>query len=278
MHEPFKLSTDGCRKDTENLLPNTFGQWVNVNTGIGGPLGNFLDYYYFFTNLETPTATADPTGGQFFSYTGWRVYKTSDGGSSWNVIGEAGVSPGLRSKTVGPNFRAIFRATHHAIGISPLDTNHIAVSELNGILAITNNGGATWTERNLFSLVSGYGGFNASPAWANNNTLYLSSENPGFNAKRLLKSTDGGATWSVAQNGLPDVPISRIIVDPRDASGNTVYAATWIGVYRTTDGGANWSLFGAGLPRVEVSDLYIAPNGRFLRAATYGRGVWEVTP
>ncbi len=82
----------------------------------------------------------------------------------------------------------------------------------------------------------------------------------------------------MAQNGLPDVPISRIIVDPRDASGNTVYAATWIGVYRTTDGGANWSLFGAGLPRVEVSDLYIAPDGSFLRAATYGRGVWEVTP
>ena len=82
----------------------------------------------------------------------------------------------------------------------------------------------------------------------------------------------------MAQNGLPDVPINRIIVDPRDASGNTVYAATWIGVYSTTDGGANWSLFGGGLPQAEASDLYIAPDGGSLRAATYGRGVWEITP
>ncbi len=124
----------------------------------------------------------------------------------------------------------------------------------------------------------GYGGFNTSPAWANNATIYLSSENPNFNAKRLVKSTNGGATWSLAQNGLPDVPINRIIVDPRDASGNIVYAATWIGVYRTTDGGANWSLFGAGLPQVEVSDLYMPSDGSFLRISTYGRGIWEITP
>jgi photosystem II stability/assembly factor-like uncharacterized protein len=258
---------------TENLLPNTSGNWVDAANGIGG-----LDFYFFFTNIETPTAVADPTGSQFFTYTGWRVYKTSDGAASWKVIGEAGVTPGLRSKTIGTSFRSIFRSTTHGIGISPLDTNHIAVSELNGILAITTDGGATWTERDLFSLVPGYGGFNSSPAWANNNTLYLSAQNPNFNTIRLLKSTDGGANWSVAQNGLPDVPINRIIVDPRDTSGNTVYAATWIGVYRTTNGGANWTLFGAGLPDVEVSDLYIAPDGHFLRAATYGRGVWEVTP
>lgn len=257
---------------TENLLPNTSGNWVEADTGIGG-----LDFYFFYTNIETPTAVADPAGSQFFTYTGWRVYKTSDGGASWNVIGEAGVSPGLRSKTDGGgNARAVFRSTHHAIGISPLDTNHIAISELTGILAITTDGGATWTERNLISLVPGYTGFNTSPAWGNNTTLYLANES--FGTIHLVKSTDGGTTWSVAQNGLPEVPINRIIVDPRDAAGNTVYAATWIGVYRTTDGGANWSLFGAGLPAVEVSDLYIAPDGRFLRAATYGRGMWEVTP
>jgi len=249
---------------TENLLPNTFSNWVRASTGIGGS-----DYYPFYTNLETPTANADPSGGQFFTFTGWRVYKTSNGGNSWNVIGEAGVSPGLRPK-VGP----IFRLTHHGIGISPLDTSHIAVSEFGGILAITTNGGATWVERNLISLVPGYTGFNTSPAWANNQTLYLSNES--FGAIHLVKSTDGGATWSVAQNGLPVLPINRIAVDPRDLSGNTVYAATWIGLYRSTDGGANWSLFGAGLPTVEVSDIYIPPNGSFIRVATYGRGIWEI--
>ena len=74
------------------------------------------------------------------------------------------------------------------------------------------------------------------------------------------------------------MPIDRIITDPRDPDGNTVYAATWIGVYFTTNGGASWSVFGAGLPNVEVSDLYFAPDGSVLRAATYGRGIWEIQP
>jgi hypothetical protein len=55
-----------------------------------------------------------------------------------------------------------------------------------------------------------------------------------------------------------------------------VYAATWLGVYRTTNGGASWTQFGAGLPTVEVSDLYMPRDGSFLRASTYGRGVWDV--
>src|SRR5437660_7326307 len=61
--------------------------------------------------------------------------------------------------------------------------------------------------------------------------------------------------FATRRHGLPDVPLRKIVVDTTDSSGDTVYAATWIGVYRTTDGGAHWTLFGAGLPRVDVSDL-----------------------
>ena len=258
---------------TESLLPNTTRNWSLAITGIGGP-----DYYPFFPDIASPTAIADPTGLQFFTHTGWRVYKTENGAASWSVIGEAGISPGLRPKQAGGIDRPIFRDDHHTMGISPVDTNHLAVSEPSGLLAITADGGVTWTERNLISLVGGYRGFNSSPAWANNTTLYMSSDYPSSNAIHLVKSTNGGATWSAAQNGLPALPINRIIVDPRDASGNTVYAATWIGVYRTTNGGANWSLFGAGLPQVEAADLYMPLDGSFLRVATYGRGVWEIKP
>jgi hypothetical protein len=66
---------------------------------------------------------------------------------------------------------------------------------------------------------------------------------------------------SVADHGLPKLPINRIIVDSRTPNGDVVYAANWIGVYRATDGGATWSCFGAGLPNVHVSDLYMPPDG-----------------
>jgi len=66
------------------------------------------------------------------------------------------------------------------------------------------------------------------------------------------------------------------VVSPVDK--NTVYAATFLGVYRTVNGGVSWSRFGAGLPFVEVDDIYIAPDASFLRVASFGRGVWEIHP
>ena len=62
-----------------------------------------------------------------------------------------------------------------------------------------------------------------------------------------------------------------------ECDAGTLFAATDLGVYRTTDGGAHWTLFGSHLPQVRVTDLYIPPDGSFLRVATYGRGVWEIS-
>lgn len=251
-----------------NLQPGTISSWFSSFQGIGG-----LDYYPFWTPLDTPTANADPTGQRFFTYTGWRVYKTSDGGQTWHVIAQRGAN-GIRTSN-----NPIFRITQfgHALSIHPSDINRIAVAEYSGFVAITNDGGAHWTEVQLIG-IGGYGGFNKTTAWANNGTLYLGSENPNYGGVRFMRSSDGGTTWTNPGGaGLPDVPMRKIAVDPSDPSGKTVYAATWVGVYRTTDGGANWSLFGAGLPTVDVSDLYLTPDGRSMRASTYGRGVWEIS-
>jgi large repetitive protein len=80
----------------------------------------------------------------------------------------------------------------------------------------------------------------------------------------------------VLQSGLPDLPVSRLYFDPRDASHNTIYAATHVGIYRTTNGGGSWSPFGNGLPTVRVHDIYMPPDGSTIRIATYGRGIWEL--
>ena len=55
-----------------------------------------------------------------------------------------------------------------------------------------------------------------------------------------------------------------------------VVKTTDSGVYCTQDGGKSWSLFGAGVPNVSVRGLYVSLEGRFMRIATYGRGVWEI--
>jgi len=98
----------------------------------------------------------------------------------------------------------------------------------------------------------------------------------------LFLTVDGGLTWrpfgTSGPNRLPNVPVQVVKFDPADSTDRTIYVGTDIGVYRTTDQGANWERFGAGFPFVRVTDLFIAKNGSLLRAATFGRGVWELYP
>lgn len=218
---------------------------------------------YFVTPIATPSAMADPGGKTYFTNTASLIYRTDDAGASWRPIFS------------GSTAATWIRGASHSVAVSPIDLNHVAAVSTGGRLLVTSDGGASWKLRS--TLVPGHSGFNSTVAWANNSVLYVGSENPTSQSVRVVKSTDGGASWTAASNGLPNVPIQKLLAAPNDLSGNTVYAATWLGVYRTTNGGISWSQFGAGLPTVEVSDLYMPADGGFLRASTYGRGVWDLS-
>jgi len=90
----------------------------------------------------------------------------------------------------------------------------------------------------------------------------------------VAKSSNGGVpgSWRVASNGLPDVPVERLHADYRDPSGQSLFAATALGVYFTSDGGTNWTLFGAGLPQVVVTDLYMPLTEAFCASRRTGVG------
>ena len=102
----------------------------------------------------------------------------------------------------------------------------------------------------------------------------------------VYRSVDYGAHWLNVSANLPDAPVNSLVVDPNDA--NTVYLASDAGVYVTTAvlmcATTNcWSLYGTGLPNAPVVELLAAQamptgDGRTgeLRAATYGRGIWQV--
>jgi hypothetical protein len=108
----------------------------------------------------------------------------------------------------------------------------------------------------------------------------------GVTVAHAYRSTDGGAHWTNIGSNLPDSPANSIVVDPNDA--NTVYVATDTGVYVTTQvtscGSVScWSAYGSGLPNAPVVQLVASattPAGGGisgeLRAATYGRGIWQI--
>jgi hypothetical protein len=238
---------------------------------------------YFNTSLATPRAAADPTGLTFFHRTRYRLYRTTNGAASWSCVMQTplasspatGASAECEPTEDPPLVRVLLRAGSHPIGISPTDLDHFGVLANGGWLYSTTNGATTWTTRSLTSLATGWPGFNSTLAYANNTKLYVGNEAPIGTTMRVIKSLDGGTSWSNASAGLPPVPVTKLLVSPRDETGNTVYAGTWLGVYETTDGGASWHLYGSGLPIVTVSDLYMPTDGSYLRVSTYGRGVWE---
>ena len=110
----------------------------------------------------------------------------------------------------------------------------------------------------------------------------------GVNAAHVYRSTTGGASWTNIGNNLPNAPANSLLVDPNDA--NTIYVAMDTGIYTTsqiascaTASSSCWSVYGTGLPNAPVVALQASAglatgDGRFgeLRAATYGRGIWQI--
>ncbi|HSM86307.1 MAG TPA: hypothetical protein VLT16_09165, partial [Candidatus Limnocylindrales bacterium] len=102
----------------------------------------------------------------------------------------------------------------------------------------------------------------------------------GFGVGHVWRTIDAGATWNnISGTGpaaLPDAPADSVLIDPVNSAH--VFVGTDVGAFETTDGGASWSEVAGGLPSVPVNRLMVldAPGIRKLRAATYGRGMWEL--
>jgi hypothetical protein len=254
-----------------NGVPDVGVTWEGTAPPIGG--AGTGDGTVFSTPVEVPTAAADPTGKVFFTASLTSVYRTINAGNNWTIIGRVG------SATNPIPAGVQLRGQVHGVGVSPVDMLHIGAVASAGRIILTTNGGTSWVVVNLNTIFTPQGGFVSTSAitYGDNNTIYVTSISPQLNLVRIAKTVDGGANWTRADgNGLPDVPVARLILDPRDATHNTLFAATWVGVFRTTDGGASWSQYGVGLPNVIVRDLYMPPNGSYIRAGTYGRGFYEI--
>ncbi|MEO5935705.1 MAG: choice-of-anchor D domain-containing protein [Terriglobales bacterium] len=94
------------------------------------------------------------------------------------------------------------------------------------------------------------------------------------NSKHVFRSTTGGTNWTNISSDLPNISVNDIAVDP-DIPG-TLYVGTDVGVFRSTNDGVSWSTLANGLPRVAVFGLKLHRPTRTLRAATHGRGFWDL--
>jgi len=78
--------------------------------------------------------------------------------------------------------------------------------------------------------------------YTNDSILYLGTGDPNYygNGLGIWKSTDGGATWFQSGNGMGNLLVVEILMDPIDPQ--ILIAATKNGIWKSYDGGANWQV------------------------------------
>jgi hypothetical protein len=91
------------------------------------------------------------------------------------------------------------------------------------------------------------------------------------NPQKIYASYDKGNTWVNISYGLPNFPINFI-----NSYQNFLFAATDVGVYVLKPTSKFWEPYGACLPPVVCKEIHINHSLKVLRAATFGRGIWEV--
>ena len=92
------------------------------------------------------------------------------------------------------------------------------------------------------------------------------------------KSTDGGGSWSAINNGLANLRLSEIAIDP--TNNQTIYVGTQTGaVFKSTNGGASWSASSSGMsPTAWITSPFVfdPTNSQIIYVGVYG-GLYKTT-
>lgn len=192
---------------------------------------------------ETSVQALAVDGSSLLAGTSQGLYRSSDNGGSWTVL------------------NTDFNIDVQSLVVS--DSVYLAArSFLYGVYRSTNKG-VSWT-----SVLSG------TNAWA----LAVSGSNIFVGTSRkigtgpVFVSTNKGATWSEANNGLP----STTTVWALAVSGTTLLASTTSeGVFRSTNNGANWVSSNTGLPTSRVRSFCVTDS--IILAGIDGSGVFKST-
>jgi photosystem II stability/assembly factor-like uncharacterized protein len=225
------------------------------------------------------------------SYPGVGLYKTSDGGSHWDLV--ALTAQGIPSR-IG------------AVAVNPFDSNHVVLGGIghnpeaglpgsNGGMWTSRNGGASWKRDDFISTDSYWCHCIVFDPKRKDILFATFTERGAKNG--IWRSTDGGNNWTQLTQGLPSADLMErctIAISPQNP--DVLYALvassvdTVLGVFRTGDGGSHWQEVGGDKFRLEKqmnygSSIVIHPEdpdwvlcgGVDLHLSTNGGGQWTRT-
>ncbi len=158
-----------------------------------------------------------------------------------------------------------------AVAVTAADTNYIYAAKRGKLVRSVNNA-AGWTDITAGLPVNACAITYITVSNKDPQKVFVTFS--GYSSgDKVFRSADGGATWSNYSGTLANVPVNCIVYE--NNSADALYIGTDFGVYYRDSGMADWSAFNTGLPNVIVNHLDIFYPAQKLRAATYGRGLWE---
>lgn len=285
----YRLSNDqntnnkliaGAQDNGSDLLDG--GGWYDVNGGDGmqclidyadpnivfsatqyGNIYRSTDGGYSYTDVSPDPGNGawitpyemDPTN-HMIMYCGYNdIYKSTDNGSSWTQT-----TSGLSAELL------------RHIQISKTNGNVVYCSSYDQLFKSTDGG-------NNFTDVTGtlpVGNASISsicidPTDENRVWVTFSGYSSG---EKVFRTDNGASSWTNQSGTLPNLPVNILVY--QNGSNGLLYAGTDVGVYWWDPNNSVWDIYGTSLPNVIVSDLDIQYSQSKLRAATFGRGVWEI--
>lgn len=207
------------------------------------------------------------------------VMASNDGARTWHHVSPdlTAVARPAPETASTPRFRR-FEPFIQAMSLSPVHDGTMWVGTNNGVIQVTRDGGAHWTNVTPDGLPprASVGVIDASHHDAR--IAYASVSAFGNAHPYIYRTTDAGAHWTKIVTGLPDDALVRVVrEDPVDP--DLLYAGTVTGAWVSFDRGDHWQSLQLNLPTTVVSD--IAVHGNDLAISTYGRALWvldDVTP
>jgi photosystem II stability/assembly factor-like uncharacterized protein len=236
--------------------------------------------------LRTAPVIFSPVDKKTLYYAGNVLFKTTNGGQSWDVI-----SPDLsREKWEVPENIGVYRSPEmeamprrgviYTVAPSHKKIDTIWAGTDDGLIHITRDGGKNW--RNItppdlkswakVSLIDA-SHFDDDTAYAAINTFRLDDLRP-----HIYRTHDGGKTWKHIASGIPDGGIVNVVREDPLRKG-LLYAGTEQAVYVSFDDGEHWQSLRLNMPATSIRDLVVKDDD--VVVGTHGRSFWildDVTP
>ena len=217
------------------------------------------------------------------------LFQSDDQGSSWRAIS------GDLSRNIDRNQLEVMgrvwsvdavsknRSTSSfghivAVSESPLAEGLIYVGTDDGLVQVTEDGGATW--RAIEGLpgvpdTSFVHDVEASVHDPDGVFVVVNNFKRGDFQPYVLRSEDRGQSWTAITEGLPENSPSFSIVQDHVEPG-LLFLGAEFGAFVSVNGGESWMEFSNGLPTIPVRELEIQKREGDLAAATFGRSFYVV--